>query len=80
MDGTAVFSGSNNTSARFNTYTKLLEIDADGDAVNDICLVPAFDGAIFSLERKGALWDKFYTGAPRRLRRFVEQYKIVKKA
>jgi len=31
------------------------------------CLVPAFDGAIFSLEWKEALWDKFYTAAPRRL-------------
>ncbi len=31
-----MFSGSSNTSARFNTSTKLLEIDADGDAVNDM--------------------------------------------
>jgi len=44
------------------------------------CLVPAFDGAIFSLEWKEALWDKFHTAAPRRLRPFVEQSKIVKKA
>ena len=25
------------------------------------CLIPDFDGAIFSLEWKEALWDRFYT-------------------
>ncbi len=44
------------------------------------CLVPVFNGAIFSLEWKDALWDKFYTAAPQRLRRFVELSRIVKKA
>jgi len=29
------------------------------------CLVPAFDGVIYSNEWKEALWDKFYTAAPR---------------
>ncbi|MBB2701530.1 UNVERIFIED_ORG: hypothetical protein GGE63_006079 [Rhizobium esperanzae] len=32
------------------------------------CLVPAFDGAIFSLAWREALWAVFYTGAPRRQR------------
>ena len=44
------------------------------------CLVPAFDGAFLSAEWKEALWDKFFTAAPRRQRRCVEQYKIVKRA
>ncbi|MBT3551575.1 MAG: calcium-binding protein, partial [Rhodospirillaceae bacterium] len=35
-EGTAAFSGGTNTSARFNSTTKLLEIDADGDAVKDM--------------------------------------------
>lgn len=28
------------------------------------CLIPRFDGAIFSVGWKEALWDKFVTGAP----------------
>ncbi len=44
------------------------------------CLVPAFDGALFSLEWRDALWDRFYTAAPKRQRQSVEQYKIVKRA
>ena len=44
------------------------------------CLVPVFDGAYFSRGWKEALWDRFYTGAPRRQRRFVERYSIVKRA
>jgi hypothetical protein len=44
------------------------------------CLVPAFDGAYFSEREKEALWDRFYTGAPRRQRRSVERYNIVKRA
>ena len=44
------------------------------------CLVPTFDGVILSPEWREALWDRFYTAAPRRLRRSVEQYKIVKRA
>jgi len=28
-------------------------------------LVPAFDGALFIQEWKDALWDRFYTGAPK---------------
>lgn len=44
------------------------------------CLVPAFDGALFSLEWKEALWDKFCMAAPQRQRQSVEQYKIVKRA
>jgi hypothetical protein len=44
------------------------------------CLVPAIDGAYFSRGWKEALWDRFYTGAPRRQRRFVERYNGVKRA
>jgi len=44
------------------------------------CLIPGFDGAIFSLNWKEALWARFFTGAPPRLRQSVEQYKIVKRA
>ncbi len=44
------------------------------------CLVPAFDGAYFSEREKEALWDRFYTEAPQRQRRSVEQYNIVKRA
>jgi len=44
------------------------------------CLVPAFDGASLSSDSKDALWAKFCMGAPRRLRRSVERYSIVKRA
>jgi hypothetical protein len=54
---------------------------ADDTLISQLrCLVPAFDGAIFSLGWKEALWDKFFMAAPRRQRRSVEQYKIVKRA
>ncbi len=33
------------------------------------CLIPTFNGAIFSTDWKDALWAKFYTGAPARQRR-----------
>ena len=34
---------------------------------NDLgCLVPAFDGVMFSPQWKDALWDRFCTGAPAR--------------
>ena len=44
------------------------------------CLIPDFDGAFLSQESKDALWDRFYMGAPPRLRRSVERYNIVKGA
>jgi transposase len=44
------------------------------------CFVPDFDGAFLSSDSKDALWDRFYTGAPRRQRRSVERYNIVKRA
>ena len=44
------------------------------------CLVPGFDGAIFSVEWKEALWARYSTEAPARLRRSVERYSIVKRA
>ena len=48
--------------------------------IDATCLILAFDGAIFSLDWREALWARFYTGAPRRQRQSVEQYKIVKRA
>jgi len=44
------------------------------------CLIPGFDGAFFSPQWKEALWARFFTAAPPRQRRSVEQYKGVKKA
>ncbi|BCH65128.1 hypothetical protein RvVAT039_23440 [Agrobacterium vitis] len=44
------------------------------------CLIPDFNGALFSLEWKEALWARFYTVAPQRQRQSVEQHKIVKRA
>ncbi|PMR89094.1 hypothetical protein C1H21_08545 [Xanthomonas arboricola pv. juglandis] len=44
------------------------------------CLIPGFDGALFSLEWKEALWARFCMGAPPRQRRSVERYSIVKRA
>ncbi|CAH1658101.1 hypothetical protein CHELA17_40097 [Chelatococcus asaccharovorans] len=41
------------------------------------CLIPGFDGAIFSAEWEDALWGRFTMGAPRRQRRSVERYNIV---
>ena len=38
------------------------------------CLVPAFGGVILSLEWKDALWDRFYTAAPRRRTQSEQQY------
>ena len=35
------------------------------------CLIPAFGGAIFSLEWKEALWDRFFMAAPQRQRQSV---------
>jgi hypothetical protein len=32
------------------------------------CLIPRFDGALFSGEWKDALWDRFFTAAPQRQR------------
>lgn len=43
------------------------------------CLIPDFDGSSSS-ESKDALWARFFMGAPRRQRRFVERYSIVKRA
>ena len=43
------------------------------------CLIPDFNGALFSSEWKEALWSRFYTAAPQRQRRSVERYNIVKR-
>jgi hypothetical protein len=44
------------------------------------CLIPGFDGAVFSLAGRDTLWAKFFTAAPQRLRQSVERYSIVKRA
>ncbi len=44
-----------------------------------ICMVSDYNG-IISSSQKDALWHRFYTHAPQRLRRPVEKYKIVKRA
>ncbi|WP_341810758.1 hypothetical protein [Wolbachia endosymbiont (group A) of Campoletis raptor] len=43
------------------------------------CMVPESDG-ILSSSFKESLWDRYYMGAPKQHRRFVEQYKIEKRA
>ena len=63
--------------------SNLLRLEAqhrDLSRASSLCLVPHFDGAILSLGWKEALWDKFFMAAPRRQRRSVERYKIVKRA
>jgi len=44
------------------------------------CLIPRFDGALFSQEWKDALWARLSTAAPQRRRQSVERYTIVKRA
>ncbi len=44
------------------------------------CLVPGFEGAIFSAGWRDALWAGFCTAAPRRRRQSVERHSIVKRA
>ncbi|OYR07409.1 hypothetical protein [Brucella thiophenivorans] len=67
-------------------YADLVALGFDGSygrvAAFSRCLIPGFDGALFSHAWRDALWDRFYTAAPPRLRQSVavEQYKIVKRA
>jgi len=52
-------------------------------AGNDVyakCLVPKSRGALYHDQRRDELWDRFFAAAPRRLRRSVERYNIVKRA
>jgi hypothetical protein len=58
----------------------LVGLDPGSERSKLRCLVPAFDGVIFSHQWKDALWDRFCTGAPARQRQSVEQYNIVKRA
>ena len=37
------------------------------------CLIPAFDGALYSCAWKEALWSRFFMVAPQRQRRCVER-------
>jgi len=57
---------------------KLIKIGAK--VVSHGCLVPGFDGALFSPAWRDALWARFFMEAPRRQRRSVERYNIVKRA
>jgi hypothetical protein len=68
--------------ARIAEPTEFSASSDTGVSLRDLesCLVPGFNGALFSWEWKDALWDRFFTAAPRRQRRSVEQYKIVKRA
>jgi 2-methylisocitrate lyase-like PEP mutase family enzyme len=61
------------------SLSRPVNVIANG-ALGPRCFIPSFDGAIFSLDWRDALWDKFFTAVPRRLRQSVEQYKIVKRA
>jgi hypothetical protein len=47
----------------------------DPDNCDSQIKTPDFDGALFPQAWRDALWDKFCTAPPRRLRQFVEQYK-----
>ena len=48
---------------------------------NDSCKVPQCDNISYSaIPTKEELWARYYTVAPQRQRRCVEQYKIVKRA
>jgi hypothetical protein len=66
------------------TWSIVSDYNKDSNYVSRVleisCLIPGFNGAIFSLEWKDALWSRFFTGAPQRQRRSVERYKIVKRA
>ena len=54
---------------------------AVSEAINESrCLVPRNRGALYHDLRRDELWGKFFTAAPQRLRRSVEQYRIVKRA
>jgi hypothetical protein len=44
------------------------------------CLIPGFDGAVFSPAWRDALWVRFSTAAPARQRRSVARSNIVKRA
>ncbi|WP_341810583.1 J domain-containing protein [Wolbachia endosymbiont (group A) of Campoletis raptor] len=52
---------------------------ANQEEVHLRCMVPESDG-ILSSSFKESLWDRYYMGAPKQHRRFVEQYKIEKRA
>ena len=56
-----------------NVLQRMREIAVQ--SANDTrCLIPWFDGAIYSLEWKEALWDKFVMGAPRPRTPSEQQY------
>ena len=42
--------------------------------IEEKCMIPRFDGVIFSLEWKEALWDKFVIAAPRPRTPSEQQY------
>jgi hypothetical protein len=68
--------GAHPTGAAIGPRLSAIEPEA-GHRLRPRCLIPAFDGAIFSQERKDAVWARFFTAAPRQQRRSVERYNIV---
>src|SRR3954462_10901867 len=62
------------------TIAKVLALPCGEPPKAATCLIPWFDGAVLSHEWKDALWARFCTGAPKRRRRSVERYSIVKRA
>jgi hypothetical protein len=44
------------------------------------CLIPRFDGAVFSSVWRDSLWARFFTGAPARQRRSVARSSMVQRA
>nr|WP_246712006.1 transposase [Phyllobacterium myrsinacearum] len=69
----------NSVYVRFRRWAEQGVWDALLETLVELCLVPAFDGALFDQKWKDALWVRFYTGAPARQRRSVERYNIVKR-
>ena len=63
-------------------HGRLMDYAGEYETVGQLyCLVPLCDGVVYAaLSTKEALWDKYYTGAPARLRQCVGQSNIVKRA
>jgi len=73
-DGTAISSGSLLSAASLLRHCLFV---SDTFCPPSMCLIPGFDGALFTVSWKEALWARYSMGAPRRLRQSVERYSIV---
>src|SRR5215469_18357487 len=60
--------------------TEVAHLRSRIEAARARCLVPGFDGALFSPAWRDALWARFFMAAPRRQRQSVERYSVVKRA